>query len=235
MIGAARLYEQRFDEPEVALIESVALSTAQTLERLWAQSEREELIGRLKASLVGTAEALANALEAKDDYTANHAGEVADLAVAVGREMGLGEDDLEDLRYGAIFHDIGKIAIPDAILNKPGPLDPGEREVMMRHPEIGAQIIDPIPYLSEEVKRMVRHDHEHFDGSGYPDGLAGEAIPLGARIILVVDGFHAMTSNRPYRRAMPREEALAELARHSGAQFDPDVVGAFVRLASQAY
>ncbi len=230
VVGAARLYEQRFDEPEVALIESVALSTAQTLERLWAQSEREELIGRLKASLVGTAEALANALEAKDNYTANHAGEVADLAVAVGREMGLGEVDLEDLRYGAIFHDIGKIAIPDAILNKPGPLDPGEREVMMRHPEIGVQIIDPIPYLSEDVKRMVRHDHERFDGSGYPDGLAGEAIPLGARIILVVDGFHAMTSNRPYRRAMPREEALAELARHSGAQFDPDVVAAFVRL-----
>ena len=230
MIGAARLYPQPFDEPEVALIESVAISAGQTLERIWAQQERDELIGRLKESFIGTAEALANALEAKDDYTANHASEVADMAVAVGAELGLSEQQLEDLRYGAIFHDIGKIAIPDSILHKPGPLDPDERTVMMRHPEIGAQIIEPIPLLSAEVKRMVRHDHEHFDGRGYPDGLAGEAIPLGARIILVVDSFHAMTSDRPYRRAMPRQQALAELDRCAGSQFDPVIVRAFVRV-----
>jgi len=232
VIGAARLYSQPFDAPEVALVESVAVSAGQTLERIWAQNERDELIGRLKDSFVGTAEALANALEAKDDYTANHASEVADLAVEVGRALGLGEQQLEDLRYGAIFHDIGKIAIPDAILQKPGPLDAEEREVMMRHPEIGAQIVEPIPFLSVDVKRMVRHDHEHFDGSGYPDGLAGEAIPLGARIILVVDSFHAMTSDRPYRKAMAKPDAVAEIARNSGSQFDPAIVSAFIRVVA---
>ena len=230
IVGAARMYEQPFDAPEVAMVESVAVSAGQTLERIWAEQERDELIGRLKASLLGTAEALANALEAKDNYTADHASEVADLAVAVGRELGLAEEHLEDLRYGAIFHDIGKIAIPDAILHKPGPLDPEERAVMMRHPEIGAQIIEPIPFLSAEVKRMVRHDHERFDGRGYPDGLAGEEIPLGARIILVVDSFHAMVSDRPYRKAMPKPDALAEIARNMGTQFDPVIAGAFVRV-----
>lgn len=230
VIGAARLYEQAFDEPEIALLEAVAVSAGHALERLWAGEERTELIAQLKASFVGTAEALANALEAKDNYTANHASEVADLAVELGRELGLGEEALEQLRYAAIFHDIGKIAIPDAILNKPGPLDEDEREVMMRHPVIGAEMIEPIPFLAAEVREMVRHDHEHFDGSGYPDGLAGERIPLGARIILVVDSYHAMTSDRPYREAMASEEAKAELARCSGTQFDPAVVGAFVRL-----
>ena len=230
IVGAARMYEQPFDAPELALVESVAVGAGQTLERIWAEQERDEMIGRLKASLLGTAEALANALEAKDNYTADHASEVADLAVAVGRELGLGEEDLEDLRYGAIFHDIGKIAIPDAILHKPGPLDPEEREVMMRHPEIGAQIVAPIPFLSDEVKRMVRHDHERYDGGGYPDGLAGEEIPLGARIILVVDSFHAMVSDRPYRKAMSKPEALAEIARNMGTQFDPVIAGAFVRV-----
>jgi putative nucleotidyltransferase with HDIG domain len=227
VVGVVRLYGQGFEPVEVALLEAVTVSAGQTLERLWAHAERDELISRLKASLVGTAEALANALEAKDNYTADHASEVADLAVAVGRELGMDSHELEALRYGAIFHDIGKIAIPDSILNKPGPLDDEEREVMMRHPEIGAEIVAPIPFLPEAVKEMVRHDHEHFDGSGYPDGLAGERIPLGARVILVVDSFHAMTSDRPYRKALDPAEARAELARFSGTQFDPDVVAAF--------
>ena len=230
LVGVARLYPRAFDEVEVALIESVAVSTGHTLERIWAHEERDRLIAQLKASLVGTAEALANALEAKDDYTANHASEVADLAVEVGRHLGLDETDLENLRYGAIFHDIGKIAIPDAVLHKPGPLDEEERKLMMRHPEIGAEIVAPIPFLSPAVKLMVRHDHEHYDGTGYPDGLAGDDIPIGARIILVVDGFHAMISDRPYRKAMAKPEALAEIARNTGTQFDPQVVSAFVRV-----
>lgn len=230
-IGVGRLYPQAFDATEVALLEAVSVSAGQALERIWAHSERDELISRLKASLVGTAEALANALEAKDDYTANHASEVAELAVAVGAQMGMDEEELEALRYGAIFHDIGKIAIPDAILNKPGPLDPEEREMMMRHPAIGADILEPIPFLPEAVREMVRHDHEHFDGSGYPGGLAGEEIPIGARIILVVDSYHAMTSDRPYRKALSESDARAELGRHSGSQFDPSVVAAFLKVA----
>lgn len=232
VVGVARIYAQHFDEPEVALLETVTLSAGQALERIRAQADRDRLIAQLKASFLGTAEALANALEAKDDYTADHASAVANLAVEVGRVMGLDGGQLENLRYGAVFHDIGKIAIPDAILHKEGPLDADEREVMMSHPEIGAQIVAPIPFLDHEVKEMVRHDHEHFDGSGYPDGLAREQIPLGSRIILVVDSFHAMTSDRPYREAMPKEEAMAEIARHSGSQFDPAVVSAFMRVVS---
>lgn len=231
VLGVARLYSEGFSDSERALLETTAVSAGQALERLWARDERTRLIAQLKEALVGTAETLANALEAKDNYTASHASEVAALAVDLGRELGLGEEGLEQLRYGAIFHDIGKIAIPDAILNKPGPLSDPEREAMMRHPEIGAEIIAPIPFLSDEVRAMVRHDHEHFDGSGYPDGLRGDQIPLGARIILVVDSYHAMISDRPYRAAMPKEEALAELARSAGTQFDPRVVGAFVRIA----
>ena len=230
VIGVARLYPETFDEAEIALLEAVMLSAGQALERLRAGSEREELIAELKAAFVGTAEALANALEAKDSYTANHASEVAGLAVEVGRELGLEESRLEQLRYAAIFHDIGKIAIPDAILNKPAPLSDDERAVMMEHPRLGAEMIAPIPFLGGEVREMVGRDHEHWDGTGYPDGLRGEQIPLGARIILVVDSYHAMITDRPYRRAMAKQEAVAELARCSGTQFDPKVVGAFVRL-----
>ncbi len=233
VIGVARMYEQEFDEPETALLESVAVHTGRALERLWAHAERDQLVEQLKQAFIGTAEALANALEAKDDYTADHATEVANLAVLVGTRLGLGEQDLEDLRYAAIFHDIGKIAIPDAILQKPGPLDDAEREVMMTHPEIGARIVEPIPFLSDAVKTMVRHDHERFDGGGYPDGLGGTDIPLGARIILVVDSFHAMTSDRPYRKALTVEVAREELARHSGTQFDPEIVNTFLALLEE--
>lgn len=227
-IAVLRQADISFDPPERALLEAVALGAGHGFERLWARAERDELIAHLKISLVGTAEALANALEAKDDYTANHASEVADLAVAVGAELGMSESQLEDLRYGAIFHDIGKIAIPDAILNKPGPLDEDERKVMMRHPEIGAEILAPIPFVSEPVLEIVSHDHERWDGDGYPAGLAGIEIPLGARIVLVVDSFHAMTSDRPYRKAMSEEDAVRELRDHSGTQFDPEVVAAFL-------
>ncbi len=232
VVGVARTYREPFSPPERALLESVTTSIALALERLWVLEERQRLIERLKDSFMGTAEALANALEAKDDYTANHAQEIAGLAVAVGRRMGMSTEELEDLRYGAVFHDIGKIAVPDAILSKPGALTPEERTVIERHAEVGAQIIAPVPFLAGAVP-IVRHDHERWDGDGYPDGLEGKRIPLGARIVFVVDAFHAMVSDRPYRKGMAEEEALAELRANAGTQFDPEVVGAFLAVRGE--
>jgi HD-GYP domain-containing protein (c-di-GMP phosphodiesterase class II) len=136
---------------------------------------------------------------------------------------------VRDLRYGAAFHDIGKIAMPEAILNKPGPLTEDEYRTMQRHPVAGEQIIAPVEFLAG-VRPIVRHEHERWDGGGYPDGLAGEAIPLGARIVFVCDAFHAMTSDRSYRRAMPRAEAVGELRRGAGSQFDPRVVAVFLEV-----
>ena len=141
----------------------------------------------------------------------------------------MNEEALRDLRYGAIFHDIGKIAIPDAILNKPGPLTPAEFEVIKRHPIVGEQILAPVPFL-DQVRRVVRHDHERWDGTGYPDGLKGRQIPIGARIVLAVDAFHAMISDRSYRKGMSEESARIELRTNAGSQFDPDVVDAFLRV-----
>jgi putative nucleotidyltransferase with HDIG domain len=229
VVGAIRLYDQDFDEPEVALLDAVSRATGHALERSWWTNERIELVDRLEAAWQGTAEALAAALEAKDSYTADHASSIADLAIDVGEEFGLDEDAMRDLRYGAIFHDIGKIAIPDAILNKPGPLNEHEFEVIKRHPIVGEQILEPVPFL-EQVRRIVRHDHERWDGGGYPDGLKGRQIPIGARIVLVVDAFHAMVSDRSYRQGMSEESARLELRAHAGTQFDPDVVDAFLRV-----
>ena len=226
-VGAVRLYAQDFDEPEVALLDAVTKATGHALERAWLNSERIQLVDKLEKAYLGTAEALAAALEAKDSYTADHASSIADMAVEVGYEFGLDEEALRDLRYAAIFHDIGKIAIPDAILNKPGPLTDGEFEVIKRHPIVGEQILAPVPFL-EQVRRIVRHDHERWDGSGYPDGLMGRQIPIGARIVLVVDAFHAMISDRSYRKGMSIESARLELRANAGGQFDPDVVEAFL-------
>src|SRR3954453_3018769 len=229
VVGTIRLYEQEFDEPEVALLDAVSKATGHALERAWLTRERIALVDRLEAAWLGTAEALAAALEAKDSYTADHASSIAELAIEVGEEFGLDDDALRDLRYGAIFHDIGKIAIPDAILNKPGPLTGPEFEVIKRHPIVGEQILAPVPFL-DQVRRVVRHDHERWDGHGYPDGLKGRQIPIGARIVLVVDAFHAMISDRSYREGMSEESARLELRAHAGTQFDPDVVDAFLRV-----
>jgi diguanylate cyclase (GGDEF)-like protein len=185
------------------------------------------LYTQLEQTYQGTAEALAAALEAKDNYTADHARSIADLAVEVGNQLDLPADTLRDVRYGAIFHDIGKIAIPDAILNKPGELSPDEFEVVKLHPVTGEQILAPVPFLAD-VRRIVRHDHERWDGTGYPDGLRGSQIPIGARIVFVVDAYHAMTSDRPYRLGMGDPAARAELRAGAGTQFDPDVVDALL-------
>lgn len=187
----------------------------------------------LERTFFETVEALANALEAKDEYTSNHARSITDMALDVGSELGIEGNDLKRLELGALFHDIGKIGIPSKILAKPGPLDDHEWEVIKTHPELGERILEPIDRLAE-VRPIVRHCHEHFDGSGYPDAIKGDEIPIESRIILVVDAFDAMTTDRPYRKALPIEVACRRLNESSGHQFDPAIVAAFLRTLGQA-
>ena len=172
-------------------------------------------------------EALAIALLERDRYTGEHSESVVDMAVGVAQSLGLSPAQVEDVRAAALLHDIGKVGIPDAILNKPGPLTPDERTVMAEHPVIGERILRGIGGFAP-VADIVRHEHESYDGSGYPDGLAGDDIPIGSRIILACDAYHAMTSDRPYRARMTHGEAFRELRRCAGGQFDPNVTAALV-------
>ena len=181
----------------------------------------------LERTFFETVEALANALEAKDEYTSSHARSITDMVLEVGAELGIEGRDLKRLELGALFHDIGKIGIPSDILRKPGPLDDHEWAVIKTHPELGERILAPIDRLAD-VRPIVRHCHEHFDGSGYPDAKRGEEIPIESRIILTCDAYDAMTTDRPYRKKLPVEEACRRLKESSGRQFDPKVVDAFM-------
>jgi diguanylate cyclase (GGDEF)-like protein len=187
----------------------------------------------LERTFLSTVEALANALEANDQYTSSHARWITDMALHVGRELGLDPKALKPLELGALFHDIGKIGVPEAILSKPGPLSEEEWTVVRLHPELGARILAPIERL-EQVCDIVRHCHEHWDGSGYPNGLAGEEIPIESRVILVCDAYHAMTTDRPYRKQLSVEEARRRLREAAGTQFDPRVVEVFLALDAPA-
>jgi putative nucleotidyltransferase with HDIG domain len=183
---------------------------------------------RLRKAMLDTVTALSAMVEAKDGYTEGHCQRIAEIAIALGIRLGLSEERLEQLSYAAVLHDIGKITVPDEILNKPGPLTPEEFEVMKSHTRAGRRILEGIELL-RAVARIVEQHHERWDGRGYPDGLAGEAILLEARLIAVADAYDAMTSTRPYRQALPPAEALARVEAEAGRQFDPDVVAAFVR------
>jgi putative nucleotidyltransferase with HDIG domain len=182
---------------------------------------------RLEEAYFATLGALAAALEAKDAYTNDHAIEIAELAGAVCDELRIAPADARLIRLGALLHDIGKIGIPESILRKPGPLTHAESTVMQRHPQIGARILEPVPHFAQLVP-LVRASHERFDGDGYPDGLSADRIPLGSRVIGVCDAFHAMTEDRVYRKAMAPAEAIAEIERCSGTQFDPECVRALL-------
>jgi HD-GYP domain-containing protein (c-di-GMP phosphodiesterase class II) len=179
----------------------------------------------LERTFVSTIEALANALEANDEYTSEHARWISHLSLRVGRELGLDGRSLKNLELGGLLHDIGKIGIPSDVLGKAGRLTSEERTVVRTHPELGERIIAPIDRL-EDVRPIVRHCHERWDGGGYPDELTGEEIPLEARIIFVCEAYHAMTTDRPYRRRLSHGAALRRLREGAGSQFDPRVVEA---------
>jgi diguanylate cyclase (GGDEF)-like protein/putative nucleotidyltransferase with HDIG domain len=177
-----------------------------------------------RAARFRAAASLARAVDARDVYTGSHSQRVADLAARTARRLGLPEEEVELTRLAASLHDLGKLAIPEEILRKPGPLTDPERMVLERHPQIGFRMLESLGV--DPVADWVLHHHERWDGSGYPDGLPGDAIPLGARIIFVADAYDAMTSERVYRRRVAPEQAIAELRRCAGSQFDPGIVNA---------
>jgi len=226
MFGEARSEEREpFFPDKIRLARSIGEQAASALYRV-------ELFVQLEESYLETVLALANTVDAKDNYTADHAQRLAIMALMIGSDMGMTEYELEGLRYGAILHDIGKIGVPDAVLQKPSRLDPAEWAQMSEHPSIGEQILAPVPHLASAA-RIVRHHHERYDGKGYPDGLVGEAIPLGARILAVVDSYSAITDRRAYKEAGSDAEALSELRKHAGTQFDPCVVEMFLARSSE--
>lgn len=191
---------------------------------------RVRLRDELEEAYIGATLALAEAVDARDAYIAGHARRTGSLAVQVARMMGLPEDQVQDIQSGAILHDVGKISVPDSILSKSGPLNAQEWQVMRQHTIAGARILAPIARLSRAAE-IVRYHHERWDGTGYPEGLKDDAIPLGARIVAVVDAYTAMIDERTYRRALSHDEALEELQRYAGTQFDPTAVAAFLRVA----
>ena len=193
---------------------------------------------RLKVLLTGAqvesgVQALLAALNARDGYTGGHSRAVVNLTECVARRMGLSENELRLARQVALLHDIGKLGVPDSVLRKPGPLDAHEWAVMREHPVIGARIVSSIPGL-DDLAPAIRAEHERWDGNGYPDGLAGGEIPFASRIVFVCDAYHAMISNRPYRKAMPEALARRELRRAAGSQFDPAVVDSLLEELSEA-
>ena len=226
VLNVEELEADAFHEDDLRLVETMADQAGSAL-------RSASLYEQLERAYLGTAEALAAALEAKDSYTAHHARSIVEHAEAVGQRLGMDARQLRDLRFGAAFHDIGKIAVPEAILNKRGPLTPEERLEIERHTIVGEQILAPVEFLAG-ARLLVRHEHERWDGRGYPDRLAGTDIPLGSRIILACDALHAMTSDRPYRRAMSSKQAWGELQANSGTQFDPRVVAALLDVVNAA-
>jgi response regulator RpfG family c-di-GMP phosphodiesterase len=197
-----------------------------------AAIENAHLYEKLEQSYLSMMVALSCVVEARDLYTDKHMKDIAEYSVDIASKMGLAEDEIENIRKAALLHDLGKISIPDHILMKPGKLSEEEIEIIKKHPENGAKIIEPVEPL-RNARDIIKYHQECYDGSGYPEGLKGETIPLGARIIAVADAFGAMTTDRPYRKALTIEEAVKEIKRCSGTQFDPDIVEKFIALLKE--
>jgi putative nucleotidyltransferase with HDIG domain len=219
-------------------LDEVALNVEKTLEKRMLerqikeyqeqlQQKVDEQTGEIRRLFLGSIEALVFALEAKDKYTAGHSRRVTDIALAIGRELNLSEEELENLQWGSLLHDVGKIAVDQFVQNKPGKLTSAEYEHIMIHAHVGAGIVKHV--VNNKVVEIVEHHHDYFNGAGLHQVVAGEEIPLGARILTIADAFDAMTSDRPYRPAISVAAARQEIKRCIGTQFDPVVAGAFLR------
>jgi ribonuclease P protein subunit RPR2 len=224
-------------QERLASVERSAADKEQQLERYAAdlretfKRERERR-HELRRSYMATVRALCNAVEARDAYTGKHAERVAAYGMEIARVLDAPFSDDPEVEFGFLLHDVGKVAVPDSILWKPEPLTPEERTLMERHPLVGWEILREIDFLGE-AKLVVRHHHERWDGAGYPDGLAGDVIPLAARVFAVADVLDALTTLRPYRPPSPLEVARTVIEESAGTQFDPEVVAAFMEIPSE--
>jgi PAS domain S-box-containing protein len=226
VLGVASKRAAGFTPENLATLEKLAALIGVAL-------ENTRLVTDMKELLLGTVKSLSNAIDAKSPWTAGHSERVTHYALEIGRMMSFQEGDLKDLELAGLLHDVGKIGLYDAILNKPAALTREEYEAVKKHPLRGVGLLEPIKQLNRIIP-CVRHHHERLDGSGYPDGLKGERIPLWARILAVADAFDSMTSDRPYRRAFGKEDAIQELKRCSVTQFDPDVVKTFIGILEKS-
>jgi HD-GYP domain-containing protein (c-di-GMP phosphodiesterase class II) len=230
-IGAIQAINKRngalFTRDDLDLFRSIADSAALAI-------ENARLYAELEVSYDATLEALTMALDLRDRETEGHSRRVVEYTARLARQIGLDKDTIDEFRRGALIHDVGKIGVPDAVLHKPGPLDPDERKIIEKHPQAGYEMLLGIPYLTDEIKIVLAHQ-EKWDGTGYPLGLKGEAIPLGARLFMIADTFDALTSDRPYRKGKPYEVAREIIAAESGRQFDPQAVEAFLAVPPEEW
>jgi HD-GYP domain-containing protein (c-di-GMP phosphodiesterase class II) len=217
--------DKGFEERDVRLLTILGDQAAITLENI-------ELYDNLQNFYLEMVQTLARAIDAKDSYTHEHADRARRYARRIGLRLNLPDVMIRHIEYAALMHDIGKIGIDENILHKPGKLTPEERDIIKKHPAIGNRIIAPVAFLSP-VAPMVLYHQEWYNGQGYPEGLAGEEIPLGARIVAVIDAFDAITSDRPYRKALPHSIGIEELNKGAGSQFDPKVVKAFLEILAE--
>ena len=224
-IGVICIY---FAEPRLLNPDEIELLSTAANEAAIA-IENSRIFNNLQEAFVGTIRSLAETIDAKDTYTRGHSEKVSLYGEAIARSLGLNSEEVVTIRYAGYLHDVGKIGIPDEILRKPGKLSLEEFKVIKKHPVLSERILKPVGFPFP-VQPIVRHHHERYDGRGYPDGLAAEEIPLGARILFVADAYEAMTSDRPYRKALSVQRALNELMNNKGAQFDPKVVDAFINV-----
>lgn len=220
----SNLEEQLFRE-DLNLLQIMAGQVAIALERV-------RMYNNLEENYLATIKALASSIEAKDPYTRGHSERVTKLSLLIGELMGLSSNELLNLKYGGLLHDIGKIGVSELILNKPGSLSEQEFDVIQKHPVIGADIVAPVSFLQGTLP-LIRHHHERYDGSGYPDHIASKELPLSVRILTICDAFDAMTSDRPYRKALPISLCATELKNKAGSQFDPEIVTVFTNLITE--
>jgi putative nucleotidyltransferase with HDIG domain len=218
-----------FAIPEIVLKKASLKTGPEVIENIKEHLNKQKRF--YSADILDSVQSLALALDAKDSYTEGHSKRVSEYAFMLARYLGLDSVEIEWIRLAASMHDIGKIGIPEGILCKPGKLTKEEYEVMKKHPVIGARILKPIKPL-EKVTNLVLYHHEYWDGSGYPNGLSKTEIPIGSRIVSIVDAYQAMTSSRPYRTALPQEEAISRLKAGKEKQWDPDLTEAFIKIVT---
>jgi ribonuclease P protein subunit RPR2 len=235
----SRIQSEDFLRRRVARLEREAAHRQRQLDRYAA--DRRQILEReraraqqLSASYMATVRALSNAVEARDAYTGKHAERVSAYGMELARQAGFDVVARPQIEFGFLLHDVGKLAVPDAILFKSGPLTDEEYALVMRHPVVGAEILRDVQFLGEGID-VVRHHHERWDGRGYPDRLAGEAIPLAARIFSVADTLDALTTDRPYRPAVGWSMARMVIGAHAGTQFDPGVVAAYEAIPDESF